>query len=387
MIGWWPRMGSPNRHTKRLSVVIVQPYVPKYRAEFFNKLIRTLDAQDVSCVVVASSPSWTQAQRGDSVQADWINRYEARQINIGRIAVGLGGARKLWKNADGVIVGHLGSSLDTYLAINDARRGRIKVGLWGHIKSYVSTGHPIDLALERWQLRQADHVFAYAPGGRDYAIRAGVSTENVTTVMNATDTSKLIHARESLSSERAAAFTSLHKLKRHRTLAYVGGLDASKRIDFLVSALDQIWISDPDVRVLIGGQGSDAHLLQPSVDRGQAILLGYVGPPELAMIGYASSGLLSPGRVGLVAVDALVLGVPILTTDWPFHAPEVEFLVEGQSRLTSADDVKSYVGLVRDFLGTLSCQGSDVPPAQWSYPTIDGMVENFAGGIMKMLDK
>jgi hypothetical protein len=105
------------------------------------------------------------------------------------------------------------------------------------------------------------------------------------------------------------------------------------------------------------------------------------------MIGYVSSGILSPGRIGLVAVDALVLGVPILTTDWPFHAPEVEVLVEGQSRLTSANDVKSYVGLVRGFLGTLSDHGTEAPSAQWSYPTIDGMVVNFASGIMKMLGK
>ncbi|UKA62110.1 glycosyltransferase [Arthrobacter sp. FW306-04-A] len=368
-------------------MVIVQPYVPKYREEFFSKLIKNLNDHQVDCFIAASLPSGTQAERRDSIEAKWIRRYDARQLRMGGITIGLGGARTLWRDADGVIVGLLGSSLDTYLAINDARRRRVKVGLWGHINPYVRPGNPIDLAMERWQLRHADHVFAYTPGGRDYALSAGVSSQNVTTVMNATDTSKLVSAKETLDPERAAEFMAHHRLQRHRTLAYVGGLDASKRVDFLASALDQIWASDPDVRLLIGGQGLDAHFLQPSVDRGQAIMLGYVGPAELAMIGYVSSGILSPGRIGLVAVDALVLGVPILTTDWPFHAPEVEFLVEGQSRLTSANDVKSYIGLVRDFLGTLSDQGAEAPTAQWSYPTIDGMVENFESGIMKMLDK
>lgn len=387
MIGWSPRMDNPSRHTKRLSVVIVQPYVPTYRGEFFNKLISRLDNHQLDCVVVASVPSGAQAQRGDSIEAEWIKRYEARQLSMGGITIGLGGARKLWKDADGVIVGLLGSSLDTYLAINDARMGRIKVGLWGHIKPYVRAGNPIDLALERWQLRRADHVFAYAPGGREYAVRAGVNGEDVTTVMNATDTSELVNAKQTLDPKRVAEFMALHRLQRHRTLSYVGGLDASKRIDFLASALDQIWVSDPDVHILIGGQGSDAHLLQPSVDRGQAIMLGYVGPSELAMIGSVSCGILSPGRIGLVAVDALVLGVPIITTSWPFHAPEAEFLTEGQSRLTSADNVESYVGLLRTFLGTLSDQAHGAPKAQWSYPTIDGMVENFASGILKMLGK
>lgn len=381
-------MDSLSRHTKRLSVVIVQPYVPKYRSEFFCNLISRLkDHHQVDCVVAASSPRGAQAERGDSIDAEWIRRYDARQLSIGGITVGLGGARKLWKDADGVIVGHLGSSLDTYLAINDARRGRLKVGLWGHIKPYVQAGNPVDLVLERWQLRRADHVFAYAPGGKDYALAAGVPGQNVTTVMNATDTSKLATAKESLRPEHVTEFMALHRLRRQRTLAYVGGLDSSKRIDFLASALDQLWTSHPDVRVLIGGKGSDAHLLRPSIDRGQSIMMGYVGPSELATIGAVSCGLLNPGRIGLVAVDALVLGVPLLTTDWPFHAPEVEFLVEGQSRLTSANDVASYVGLIEGFLRTLPAHGPETAPTQWSYPTIDSMVENFTSGITKMLGK
>jgi glycosyltransferase involved in cell wall biosynthesis len=387
MLKWGLLVDSPSRHTKRRSVVIVQPYVPKYRSDFFCKLISNLNDDQIDCVVAASSPIGAQAERSDSIDAEWIRRYKARQLSTGGITVGLGGSRKLWRDADGVIVGHLGSSLDTYLAIRDARRGRLKVGLWGHIKPYVQAGNPIDLALERWQLRQADHVFAYAPGGKNYALAAGVPGQKVTTVMNATDTSKLATAKESLRDEHVTEFMALHGLRRQRTLAYVGGLDSSKRIDFLSSALNQLWTSQPDVRVLIGGKGSDAHLLQSSVDRGQSIMLGYVGPSELATIGSVSCGLLSPGRIGLIAVDALVLGVPLLTTDWPFHAPEAEFLVEGQSRLTSANNVASYVGLIESFLRTLPAHAPETPSTQWSYPTIDGMVENFATGITKMLGK
>jgi hypothetical protein len=37
-----------------------------------------------------------------------------------------------------------------------------------------------------------------------------------------------------------------------------------------------------------------------------------------------------PGRVGLVAIDALALGLPVHTTDFGFHAPEIEFLQPGE---------------------------------------------------------
>ena len=44
------------------------------------------------------------------------------------------------------------------------------------------------------------------------------------------------------------------------------------------------------------------------------------------MLGRVASYMVIPGRVGLVAVDALALGLPVVTTDFPHHAPEVEYL-------------------------------------------------------------
>jgi hypothetical protein len=51
----------------------------------------------------------------------------------------------------------------------------------------------------------------------------------------------------------------------------------------------------------------------------------------MAALSHVSSAIWMPGRVGLVAVDALALGLPVLTTHFPFHAPELEYLVEGRS--------------------------------------------------------
>lgn len=114
-------------------------------------------------------------------------------------------------------------------------------------------------------------------------------------------------------------------------------------------------------------------------------MLGYADSVGQALIARASSALLMPGRIGLVAVDALVLGIPIITTDWKYHAPEAEFLVEGESCFTAIDDVDSYVSLVRTFLQERSWVEDGNHPS-WRYPTIDGMVRNFSSGVLKMLD-
>ena len=369
----------------RQSVLIVQPYVPKYREAFFSSLVHLLNKEGIDCRVAAASPMQAQAERGDAVEAEWIVPYTPRQLHVAGRTVGLGGARPLWHQDDAVIVGHLGSSLDTYLAIYDAARSRIKVGVWGHIKSYVNDGNPVDLALERWQLRRSNHVFAYTPRGRDYALVAGVAPSRITTVMNTTDTSLLETARNSVSASQEQAFITAHNLTRGRTLGYIGGLDSSKRLEFLAAALDRIWQSDPDVKLIVGGRGSDAHHLDAARSRGQAVMIGYASVEDQVLIGNVASGLLMPGRIGLIAVDALVLGIPILTTNWPYHAPEHEYLRESVSRFTSADDVSSYASLIHEFLAAKPRAPGPRGAAQRKFPTLDAMVENFASGTRRLL--
>lgn len=370
--------------TKKL--VIVQPYVPKYRARFFENLIEVLEDADIHCRIAAANPTRDQADRGDAVTADWIIPVHHRSLKLGGRTLTLGGASRAWSGTDGVIVGHMGSSMDAYRAILDSKRRQFRVGLWGHIKSYVADSHPLDAALERWQLRRADHVFAYSPGGTDYAESVGVAPGKLTTVMNSVDTFALEQARDSLAEEDTKAFSELHKLKMGRTLGFIGGLDESKRIGFLAAALEQLWVTDPDVKLVVGGKGSQAELLDVSASRGQTIRLGYAAPKEQALIGRVASALLMPGRIGLVAVDALLLHIPILTTDWPYHSAEAEYLVEGHSRFTSPNNVEAFVREIRSFLASSATKTTSNSSLEWPYPTIESMVSNFAHGVHRMMN-
>lgn len=369
------------------SLIIVQPYVPKYRLAFFSRLIDVLGQSNIRCQVAAAVPSNHQTGRGDAASADWLIPVHHRRIRVGGRTLTLGGASKSWAGADGVIVGHLGSSVDTYRAVLDSTRPRrrLRVGLWGHIDSYVADSHPLDAAAERWQLRRADHVFAYSASGAAFAANVGVPAERLTTVMNTVDTGTLSDVSKSLTDSAVADYMSRHGLKQGRTLGFFGGLDESKRISFLVEALDRLWATDPELRLIVGGKGSQSNLLDVSISRGQTIRIGYATPYEQAMIGRVASALLMPGRIGLVAVEALLLGIPILTTDWPYHSAEAEYLTEGESRYTAGNDVDSYVGLVQQFMRSPANGLNSSVRSSWAYPTIDDMVANFSAGVLSML--
>ncbi|WP_272027024.1 glycosyltransferase [Kocuria rosea] len=231
-------------------------------------------------------------------------------------------------------------------------------------------------------MHAADHVFAYTAGGRNYAFDAGIDPDKLTTVMNSLDTSALEQSRRTLSSEHVRTFAARFGIDPARTLSFIGGLDESKRIRFLAEVLDDLWRRDKSVRFLIGGAGPQKSLLKSAFDRGQAVDTGYLDTDGKALVMSASRAVVMPGRIGLIAVDALVMQRPVITTDWSYHAPEAEYLSEERSRFTSADDPLSFANTI---LRVLEMEPSLHEKADWVYPTLAQMVDNFAEGVQVLL--
>jgi len=361
--------------------VIVQPYVPQYRVPFFDSLVTRLLDNNIDCRVLAGRPAGAQAARGDSGTADWLVQVEGRTHKIaGRSVQSIGNSRE-WLTANGVIVGLAATSPDSYRAIVAGRlRKNLRVGVWGHGRSYVTKGTPVDDYLRTRQMKSADQVFAYTPSGASYVVDRGVNASRVTTVMNTIDTRGLVQAADAITDAEVLDFTATHGLVKGKTLAFIGGLDETKRIRFLSQTLDLLWDLDPEIRLIVGGRGAEEELLAPSAARGQTIQLGFVGNREKALIGATASAIVMPGRIGLVAVESLTLNVPILTTTWPYHAPEFDYLTEGESVYSFGNDVQTYSARIGQFLRTKRPSAST-----WAYPTLDGMVTNFANGVQSML--
>lgn len=358
--------------------------MPAYRIAFFEALTSSLAIAGIEVVVAAGAPDKVQNSRGDSANPDWLRPIKSRSLRIGSRSLDLSDHHRVWADSDAVIVGLVGSSVDTNLAVLQSIRGTRKVGLWGHVKSYVTEPNRLDARVESWQMHHADHVFAYTQAGADFAAEIGIPKMRISTLNNTIDTASLQEARHQLTDSEVRAFNSEHDLVPGKVLAFIGGLDESKRIDFLADALESLHAIDPDIKVLVGGQGSQIGLLNRAVGRNQVVLLGHVGHRYMALIGRTASAILSPGRIGLVAVEALILGLPVLTTKWPHHAPEVEYLQEGSSKITGPNDPSSFAAFVSSTNENL--HGDRHCARAWTYPTLNEMVKNFGDGIVTMLE-
>ncbi|MCS5496117.1 glycosyltransferase family 4 protein [Cnuibacter physcomitrellae] len=334
-----------------------------------------------SLAVVAGSPSRQQGLRGDAVSAfRWLNTRKTRVLTFRGHSVRHVGARQIWKNADAVVVELASGSLDAHVAsIAHARRPLL---VWGHVSNYVDRGNLLDRWLETRLMRRSDIVFAYTQGGKRAAVERGIPAQRVVALTNTVDTEAEVAGLESV----AGASTEVGD-STLPTFAYIGGLDEDKRVDFLADVLDELWTCAPHIRFEVGGRGADEWRLRAAAERGQVTLHGHVGIDQKIRIAAKSWALVNPGRVGLIAVESFALRLPLITTDFPFHAPEFEYLAPGEDSLVVPGSAAEFARA----LAELSADPSRVnalraaAAAKADQFTMEAMVQRFVGGILSVL--
>lgn len=366
-----------------LRLFVVQEYVPEYRVAFFQSLDSELLKLGVELRVLAGSPSGVQADRADWADASdhhWLHYTPVRFRAQRGPQFQFQNAMSQMRRGDYAVMPLAATNLDALMASLVSMKRR--VALWGHVGAYVRMSNPIDAAVERRMMRAAGHVFAYTDSGSQAARAAGVEPTRVTTLRNAVDVESL---RDQVADMRNRGMNPLGEKYGLDTsvphFAYIGGLDSSKRIDLLAKTMEVLWEKSPSSRLLVGGAGTDLHLMRSAISRGQMVHLGRVAVQEKAELAVACAAILNPGRVGLLAVDALAMQLPIVAARGSFHGPEVEYLEEGRSWFLASDDPHSF----SDEALSVAAMSPSLDWVGRSAPTIRGMTHHFVEGIRQML--
>jgi len=359
--------------TARPLVVVTQPYVPAYRVPLFESIQEKLAHQGVGFLVAAGDPVGAQAARGDEESPAW-------RVDIRSKGVHLGSRSLVWRTLPpglrpDVVISEL-EALNNLAWLRSLRKE--KLILWGHGRPYVNDAGAISDRIEWALARRANAVMTYAEGGRDYLVEHGkLDAESVVAIGNSTDSASLRQSYLALGKDE------VHELRQrwpHAPRAlFVGGLDSAKRIDFLVDAAISARQRDPRFTLIVVGQGE----MQDALSRaGEAIEhIPTARGADLARLAHVVQVVWMPGRIGLVAVDALALGLPVLTTSYRYHAPEVEFLNHNE-RVILPDEPNAFAEAALDLMAT---QPTDVRPLRSDIPTIESVASNFVGVVLRVL--
>lgn len=370
-------------------VVVVQEYLASYREPFWSNLISTASNYDIRVSVACGLPSGDQALRGDYVDAPYVDRIRQQEWSFlgKRIVIRRSGAAT--KGADLVIIEQARRNLDAYKALLPGSRNRPIRAMWGHGRDFVGAESQFSSWLLWMLTRRMDWFFAYTEEGRDALVGRGFPSDRITVVQNSIDTQGIVESIASVSPAMISEFQRQHDLTS-KVAVFVGGLDKSKRITFLLEAAIIAHEQDSDFRLVIAGDGEDRSIVEDYAR--QYRWIRYLGPVagRMKALALESAGIIAmPGRVGLIAVDSFACGRPILTTDWEWHAPEYAYLEDGVTCVVAGDSVQEYgialaqVFQATDHLRTLqfNCLGMS------EKYTIDAMSKNYFEGIRLALEQ
>lgn len=324
-------------------VVILQEYIPEYRQKFFESLIDLCLEDDIELRVGYGLPTSRQAARGDAtnVSAGFILRQREVRIWGSRVVIRLIPRSALL--ADLMILEQARRNVDAYrLFLPRFLRRPRRIALWGHGRDYVQGSSGFRNRLQRALTTRADWFFGYTDESVEAVSDAGFPRARATIVKNSNDTTSFVRELGDIAEIERADFKEVHDL-HGATALYVGGLDDSKRIPFLLEAGSEVHQRLPEFRLLIAGSGEHAERVMSLAQNAPWVrILGTVSGHQKALAFDAAEVIAMPGRVGLVAVDSIVSGTPIVTTDFPWHAPEFAYVADPNSSFVSRNSIPDY---------------------------------------------
>lgn len=371
------------RHSK--IVVIAQRQIPHYRVPFLGKLRILLSEDGIDLRLITGNHYEEHLIPGDL--------KDAIVLSTRRIGPFLwNGFASRCKDADLVIIPQQIKQLDLFeLWLRRRFQRKPNLALWGHGKNFQSSDQSGGKeSLKRYLSKRVDWWFAYNDLSARVVSGMGFPAERITSVGNAIDSNALALMMKEVEPAEIERTKRALKINTDQIAIYSGGLYSEKRIEFLISSAEKIRTKIDDFQLLIIGDGPERHLIEAAAhERSWIHWLGRRSGKEVMPYWAMSKVLLMPGLVGLVIVDSFALGVPIITTDYPYHSPEIDYLKHGINGLLveCGESADAYSDAVVHLM-TESQSLSDLRNgalASAKDHTIEAMAFNFSEGIKKAL--
>ncbi len=366
-------------------VVIIQEHLPHYRVAFFEGLRESLAGKGISLGLVHGKGS---DSRMLTTPLPW-----ATGVNIRRLGPfswhSLGG---ICRGSRLVIVPQETKYLRCHLLWLHSRiHGRPKFAYWGHGRNFqaADTGG----AAERFKgflTRRVDWWFAYNDLSARVVRDLGFPEDRITSIGNTIDTLGLIRRRECVEASELEDLRAMHGIDSEHVALFNGAIYAPKRIGFLLEAARLVRQRIPDFTLLVIGEGPERQLVREAAAEHPWIHdLGPMKDEEKVPYWMLSRLLLMPGLVGLVIVDSFALGVPMVTTDYPHHSPEIDYLEDGKNGVLvkcgeSAGKYAEAVAALMEYPAETARLAEGASRAARTH-TMEEMIERFSAGVTRAL--
>lgn len=371
-------------------VLIIQQVMKQYREPLFQQLHQVLADKNIELVVAYSAASGDQKEKGDNID------LEAAVGGVEVPILSLFGGRLVFQQclkqifeADLIIVEQANRHLLNYFLMLLSFFKLKKFGFWGHGYNLQSDSGSWKEKIKKRLINTPDWWFAYTQMTTQYVQKCGVEKEKITNLNNSIDVAGFSKQLEAVTDKKIVDIKKKLQIPINAKVGlYCGAMYEEKKIALLLDALKEIKAKNEHFFFIFCGKGVDEKLVQDFChEYSWCYYAGAVFGEQKAAFFKLADIVLNPGLVGLGILDCFAAGVPMVTTDYPKHSPEISYLDNGKNGLMVKEDHQYYAQAILDLLSDNDAleklsQGALVSSKKFS---IQNMANNFADGIEQVL--
>lgn len=312
-------------------VAVVCHYFPHYRTATLLELAAS-DAAEFLFLGDTTDPQRAGIKGSAIEQHPRFRRLRAWRLPFGLfVQPGL----ILWalgRRVDTLVIGAVPHCLSYWIAPPLARLAGKRVVFWTH--GWIQDERGLRNWLRKRFYRLANALLLYGHFGKALAMQRGFRPEQLHVVYNALDYEAQRAARESATpAELQATRRRLFGESTAPVLVSCGRLVAYRELGSVLEALALLRSRGRDFNLLLIGDGPERASLEDQARRLGVPVVFYgacYDERELSRLIMCADLTVSPGNVGLTAMQSLAYGTPVLTHDNPWEqAPESESLEPG----------------------------------------------------------
>ena len=321
----------------------------------------------------------------------WATRLERRILTFGKQRLVWQALDPRLREVDLVVLEQASRLLLNYRLLWLQARGGPRIAFWGHGRSFAADPTSVSERLKAWASRRAHWWFAYSSVSSGIVTALGFEPDRITVVNNSIDTATLREQLDAVDEARLATLRDQIGLSPGPVGLFLGTLRSDKGLGVLVEAGRRIRDAHDGFSLLVVGSGPLEDEVRQWAE--QESWLHYLGPrygSDRAELLSLADLMLLPGAVGLVVLDAIVAGTPLITSRESPHGPEIGYLRDGSNGLLVANgsDPASYADAVLRLLDQPVQLEALVEgcAADRDLYTVEEMVRRFGDGIRRALD-
>ena len=379
-------MASDKKPVK--NVLIVYKFLPEYRVDFYQQLKKKLAVYDVKLHLIYGKFNEVDALRKNEVDIEWAQYVANRRFFIRGTPLIWQPVLKHLKNKDLVIVQPENGLLLNYYLMIARRLAKFKFAFWGHVTNMQADFSSKSNQFKLFFINRCDWWFAYTESAKHALLVNKYEENHITVVQNAIDTSTLKKQYEEITDEEVDIEKRRLDINGNNIGIYCGGMYPDKDFDFILEACDRIRIGVHDFHMLFVGSGVEQiKIIKAAETRDWIHFIGPKFGKDRVIYFKIATLQIMPRLVGLCILDSFAMATPIITTEHPYHGPEIDYLENGVNGIITKDDMNVYCDAIISTFKNCKYQAL-IQAGKLSAEkyTVEHMSENFKNGILSCLN-